>query len=626
MSMPNGPDGINPAAEFGVSGTGISGLPNRTQPNIVELLKQSKFPASSPWKNPAGMLAAGWNSILSAIGGAATNAVNALTQIAALIAGVGGTVIGHVVDFLNAAGANAATAIANASAAWANLQATLNAIKRGWSGIPDAEGSIEDVEVILGATRQVQYGLITVADLAAAPRNVAGWVSPNPVEEVSFPRFALETVINYGTSGTTAEMDQSGTTIPLAGSWGGGTASDLNNHSHNFTITATEERPRYQIAAGTMALAWVRIPQDRLINTVRFFAGGDTPPADLFVGLYKIDTTTGARTLIYDFGDVSGEVDTGPSAIFECTLEMSEDMMIDAGTELEVGILPVGGSYAVAGIRRTVMVPSPIIYPQASTELLAGQAVLPASITETALNHTSTHRVWASVGQALPETITPVTLIIDFDAYTATGNWVSPAVKNFGTSNALWRISDGVLYASGPATLGPSNYNKAFMPLQRCATDNMYAEIVIGSGWTGADSGERDRAYVRCNPEGTAAVEMEIHQDGTGPATITISTVDNLLGVGGTTRATSSAPLQANLGDRIRITAVHDEVAGYSTFTCLHNGDPIPGAEWADTGNVAARGVAWRRAAYSSSCASYSNQVYRAAGIDVFRAGDLALA
>lgn len=136
MSMPNGPGGINPAAEFGVSETGISGLPNRTQPNIVALLKQTKFPASSPWKNPAGMLAAGWNGILSSISGAATNAVNALTQIGTLIWKTGGNFIDDVGDFINAALSNANTALSNAGISLAGLQDFLDAIGSAFGGSP----------------------------------------------------------------------------------------------------------------------------------------------------------------------------------------------------------------------------------------------------------------------------------------------------------------------------------------------------------------------------------------------------------------------------------------------------------------------------------------------------------
>ncbi|MEH3129401.1 MAG: hypothetical protein PGN27_05490 [Mycolicibacterium neoaurum] len=332
--------------------------------------------------------------------------------------------------------------------------------------------------------------------------------------------------------------------------------------------------------------------KDRIANMVRFMAGGDTPTGPVLVGLYLIDPLTGNQTLVYDFGDVSAEVDTGP-LVYECALEMAEDMLVEAGALYAVGILPLGGSFTVAAILRQRSVPDPIIYPQGATELLAGQTELPATIAETSLNHDATHCIWVSVGQTVPTTITPVTLIADFDAYSNNGNWVSPAFKNFGTG--VWEIVDGALTAGGPPALFATEYKKAFVPLTRCATDNMFAEVVIGSGWSAEWNGAVVRAGVRCNAEGTAAVVMAIHQQGTGPATVTIESATNITEAG-TPRATSTATFQALPSDRFRIEAVHDPELDYTTYTCLRNGEPIAGAQWPDIDNLSPRGVAWRRA------------------------------
>ncbi|WP_160145477.1 hypothetical protein [Arthrobacter sp. SLBN-53] len=616
MSMPNGPGGINPSAEFGVSETGISDLPNRTQPNIVEILKSSKFPDTSPWKNPNGILAAGWGMVLSAISGAATNAVNAITQIANFIVHVGATTIEGVGDFLNHAAAQAQTAITNAALTLANLQATWNAAIRGWSGVPNAVGSAEDMEVIFGATRQLQFGQITLADLQNAPENAPFWESPNPFEDVSFIRRDLKPVVTY--TATTASMAASGTT--LIGATESAWRNPLNNHTHLVTIVPTLSKPVFTIPAGTLALSVIRVKKNRIANMVRFMAGGDTPTGPVLVGLYRIDPITGNQTLVYDYGDVSGEVDTGP-LVYECALEMAGDMLVEAGALYAVGILPLEASFTVAAVLRQRSVPDPIIYPQGATELLAGQTALPATITETTLNHDATHCIWVSVGQTVPTTITPVTLIADFDAYSNNGNWVSPAFKNFGTG--VWEIVDGALTAGGPPALFATDYKKAFVPLTRCATDNMFAEVVIGSaGWSAEWNGAVVRAGVRCNAEGTAAVVMAIHQQGTGPATVTIESATNIIEAG-TPRATSTATFQALPSDRFRIEAVHDPDLDYTTYTCLRNGEPIAGAQWPDIDNLSPRGVAWRRAMGGSNAATWNFALQRAAAIDLFRAGDL---
>lgn len=205
-----------------------------------------------------------------------------------------------------------------------NIQGVLNGIVRGWRGIPDAAGSADDVQVILGEARQVQFGLITLGDLNAAPKNAPFWVSPNPFEDVSFPRSQLQAVPSAGTS----------------------------------------TRPLFTIPAGTLALGAVRVGTDVanstgiVRNTVRFIAGGDTPGGALLCGLYKIDPTTGTTTLVYDFGDVSDEVDTG-AKLYECSLEMTADITAEAGELFQIGLLPIGASFTVAGIPRSEIVPGP---------------------------------------------------------------------------------------------------------------------------------------------------------------------------------------------------------------------------------------------------------------------------
>lgn len=468
-----------------------------------------------------------------------------------------------------------------------NIQGVLNGIVRGWRGTPDAVGSAEDVQVILGEARRVQFGLITLGDLSAAPKNAPFWVSPNPFEDVSFPRSQLQA-------------------IPAAG---------------------TPLRPLYTIPAGTLALGAVRVGTDVadstgvVRNAVRFIAGGDTPGGALLCGLYKLDPTTGTTTLMYDFGDVSDEVDTG-AKLYECSLEMTADITAEAGELFQIGLLPIGASFTVAGIPRSEIVPDPVIYPQAATELVSGQSSLPSSVTDASMDHSATHRIWVSLGVALTDTVQPVTIAIDFNAYANNGNWSSPSCANFQNDwNAVWTIQDGKLRLSGAGSLWVTYYRKASLVLQRCDTDNMYAEIVIGSDWTNADSGYTDLAYVRSNISGTEAVGMFVRQKGIDDAVVTIQTA-GLLSTG-TTRATSSTSFKADIGDVFRIEAVHDDAAGYSTFTCYRNGVPIPGAVWADTGNIAPRGVAWRRVAFGADGVSYSFNVFTAAAIDAFRAGDL---
>jgi hypothetical protein len=446
-----------------------------------------------------------------------------------------------------------------------------------WGG-----GVQSDLTLILGEVQQVKFGLITLADLASTRRRVPYWVSPNPFEYVSFPRALVKR--DDGT------------------------------------------KPVFTIPAGTLALGAVTIEEATTNNQVRFIAGGNTPPTHVYVGLWKVDQTTGDLTMVYNFGDVRSEIDTG-SLTYEVALEMTTDMLLDEGEIMMVGILPVGGSFTVGAVTRQQIVPSPVLYPQAATELLSGLTTLPASdIADSALDHTSTHRILVSVGQALPETISPIYGTIDFDTYGNTNDWVSSAVVNFKSSSpARWRILDGVLTAYGTENFGALDYEIGFIVKQKCATDDMFSEFVVGSGWTNVVT-RSSRTYVHCANDGSSAVGLFVAQDGTGNAAVTIQTVTSMSTRTGTVRATGTDVFSAVVDDVFRLEAVADELTGQFTYTGYRNGDPITDCTWTDLSGVAPSGVAWRRAGYGSGMFTNLNVRYYAAGADEFRFGDLSAA
>ena len=146
------------------------------------------------------------------------------------------------------------TKILNLPNLFGDFQGVLNAAKRIRTGVPDAVGSVSDVEVTFGEVRQIKLGQVTMADLNAAPNNRPFWLSPNAWEDASFPRFALQPYTTYSGGGGTVAVD---------GSTAGGTAT--NGHTHlNGSLsvdipapTPTTNKPLYTIASGTLALATV---------------------------------------------------------------------------------------------------------------------------------------------------------------------------------------------------------------------------------------------------------------------------------------------------------------------------------------------------------------------------------
>lgn len=453
----------------------------------------------------------------------------------------------------------------------------------GWGHVTEwSTGVTDGIQIIQGDVQQVQYAQITLADLANTRRRVPFWVSPNPFEYVSFPRSEL-------------------------GLEAGG-------------------KPLYTIPAGTMAFTTVSIDEDTTNNQVRFITDGSAPPAHVYCGLYSVDQTTGDKTLVYDFGDVRGSIDTG-SLMYEVALEMTADMLLDGGTIMSVGILPTGGSLKVAGIPRTQIVPTPGIYPQGATELLASQTVLPSTVSDSSLDFTASKRIWCSVGQTLPEFINPITIIIDFSAYPDTTKWSSPSVQNFrSTADTWWTIRNGILVTAGNFYFGPLTYRDAFLCMTKFATDNNFAEFDIKSAWATTET-HQSHVFLRSSNTGSESVALVVDQKGTGNATITIQTMTSLTSFSGATvRATGTSSISTGIDDTLRLEAVKDETTGVSTYTGYYNGSPIPGCSWPDTGGAASSGIAWRRGGYGSSEAMYGNIHHRAAGAGVFRCGDLSIA
>lgn len=500
----------------------------------------------------------------------------------------------------------------NAQATAQKAQDTIDSIVRGWRADLTATGSVEDLQVVFGEARQVKYGLLTVADLANAPKNVPFWVSPNPFEEVAFPRSELQSVLTY--TGTQS-MSASGTKLPLTEPTWSMLRDALNGHVHS--LSSSYLRPRFTIFSGTIALAAIRMTSNRIVNSARFIAGGDTPPTNVYAAIMEIDPATGNMQKVYDFGDIRAEIPTGP-LLYEVGLETTGDIVATEGAILALALLPIGGSFTVAGVPRSQIVPTVTIYPQAATELLTGQTAIPETILETALDHSSSFRMWAAIGQVVPETITPVTLVTSFDAYTDTANWVSPAFVYRGNSGARFRINEGNLVCYGTAQIAPRDYWKQATALTPCATNDMYSEAALGGEWSNQDWAQAVNLFVRLSQSGENGAVARIYQIGNnnGAGGVIISSMaDGVL----TEQVAVTNAFDALPTDTFRLEAVD------STYTVLRNGEPVPGAVWVDDTGVVDVGAAWRRVGFGSAATTWNNYVYRSAPIDVWVGGDIAI-
>lgn len=508
---------------------------------------------------------------------------------------------------------------------------TLNKIVGGYRRDSAITGQTPaDVEEVMLSVGQeilvAQESTITLANQANAPKNVPFWVSPNRFEEVSFPRVDLQPVPTYS-MGALSTGAGSGLTV-LDANWGAEERDAVRGHTHSVTgggLSLVYNKPLYGIPAGTLALTAVTMTQDRLINVGRFLAGGGTPPATaLYVGLYSIDPTTGLMTLVYDYGDQKGNINTGAD-LYETALNLPSDMLADAGAMFALGILPVGGAFSVGAVRRQSISTAAVIYPKAATELVSGLSSLPATVADAEMSHTATHRIWVSLGQAVesvPEDNSPVTLSMTFNVAN-TSSWSSPSFTQYGNASSNFTVEDGQIYGGGPTGLFiDATYWRSALCLTPVHTNDHMAEITLGTGWDdGAYSYATDRAYVRCNSSGTSGVCL--HVDATsGTVRVRIATIANLTSLG-TVRVTASG-IPYVVGDRFSIRAVGNVYTVYRNDSPIldGNGDPVA---WIDSDNAVPIGKAWRRTAFGSGSRCTNGFArHMPAHIDSFKAADLA--
>lgn len=599
----------------------LTGLPAAVDKTVDDLKAALQ---NIPQANVAGLAAALASAgqdirdaIVNAITGGSGTGHSTADVIAALL-----NIPQHLISGLEDDLADAGDAIADV---WDDVRDTWNKVVGGYRRTTVTGQTSSDVEEVMISVGQeilvAQESTITLANQANAPRNVPFWVSPNRFEEVSFPRALLQPVPTYSMSALSTGAG-SGLTV-LDANWGAEERDAVRGHTHSVTgggLSVVYNKPLYGIPAGTLALTAVTMTQDRLINVGRFLAGGGTPPATaLYVGIFSIDPATGLMTLVYDYGDQKGNINTGAD-LYETALNLPNDMLADAGAMFALGILPVGGAFSVGAVRRQPISTAAVIYPKAATELVSGLSSLPATVADAEMTHTATHRIWVSLGQAVesvPEDNSPVTLSMTFNVAN-TSSWSSPSFTQYGNASSNFTVDTGQIYGGGPTVLfGDVTYWRSALCLTPVHTNDHMAEITLGTGWDDNAYGySTDRAYVRCNASGTSGVCL--HVDATGGAVrVRIANISDLVSLG-TVRATV-AGIPYVVGDRFSIRAVGNVYQAY------RNDDPIPGAVWTDSGNVVPVGKAWRRTAFGSGSRCTNGFVrYVPAHIDSFKAADLA--
>jgi len=557
--------------------------------------------------NPASVLGpisqsmvTGLQSALSGVNNFVQSLIDAIVSALRRIPIVGGTLadivadIGDLLDFVDE------TALEG--------QHTRESIVGGYRRSPAPGATTVDVENVMTDISTdivvAQDSAITLANLANAPKNVPFWVSPDPFEDVAFPRAMLtpRQSINVGIG-------------PTGSVWSGSAGSTAHTHSNpSPTVTTDYVIPAVAGADGDQYFNAIRTTYNRIYNTIGFITSGGTPPATVYAALYRIDPETGEATMEYDFGNVSAHILTG-SGLVDQRLTMDHDIIANEGDLWAVSILPVGGSLGFGAIRRSDMGYTGI-YPRYATARLTGRTFMPVSVAGDDFV-SSNFRVWACLGQAHEEDTSPVTLVETFNA-ADTADWRSNNWNRW-VSHYSYRlgIKGGRLYLDNGAAIAALTVAGSALHRTLLHTSDHACEITIGSGWDAAAYGHATtRAYVRCRSNGSGGVAMHLDNDGT-QTRLRIATISTMTEVG-TVRATVTG-LNAAVGDRFRIQAEG------STYRCFRNDEPIPGAVWEDTAGIIPQTPAFRAVGcgVGNRRAILLGPISESAYIDHWRAYDL---
>lgn len=146
---------------------------------------------------------------------------------------------------------------------------------------------------------------------------------------------------------------------------------------------------------GRLYLIPVTASVDREYQSLKFGLQG-TSMTNCYVGVYSIDTATGAATLISNLGDVKGSLS---GSVEQQSLALPASISAARGDNFYIGILQVGGT--AAGLKRSSLTDNmtdyPTSYPQFYGNIVAGTlGSLPSSIT--AGNITASTRFWGALG------------------------------------------------------------------------------------------------------------------------------------------------------------------------------------------------------------------------------------
>ena len=312
------------------------------------------------------------------------------------------------------------------------------------------------------------------AAIVDVPNNIAMWMTLNPLEDPTFPRFFLNRTVK---------------------SVGDKTSSDTHNafSGHNHSVINNRD-PFYLPAKGRMELGYIRVPRNRSYDTVGIIVGAESNPCPMYVAVYHMKND-GSLESVWMSGNISGlitsqktEYRMNLTEIFEGE-EQPKSMLNQGGDYVAIGVLQTGNGNVrgIAGIEMdSVAIPAGIIPKKQNAMFVAGSNP-PDKIAGSAIDFdNSTYAPWFCMGQKLSNDPPPkIKLGPDFFDRQDGGLGVNWATRgNIGITDGAAGVRGGNDGVRSALWVRPTN------------TDNHAVEVIVKNE---SSAGPRSCVILRSN-------------------------------------------------------------------------------------------------------------------------------
>lgn len=417
----------------------------------------------------------------------------------------------------------------------------------------------------------------TKADKDDIPTDVPGYVSLNPLEDVTFPRADLVKVPTIANRQTSNEAGDS-----------------YHSHSHNAEITWVA--PTHQPYNGRLDIGYINTLRPRIYNTVGWIIAAQavSNPASFHVAIYKMEKDADGfpngrlRTIWVSPTNAAIQNTFGGNAQ-DIRVNLGVDIVAAPGDWYAVALLQLqdSGANVIRNLlgKNLATIPESGVHPRRPVMTLGGQSGFPTPIDPQYLDTASDSLPWMCLGQSRGLMKAFLSDLFDRPDQPGLGtNWsvYGVGMKILLHSAVCNRINRGNLTSrqeDRSAGLWSMPYN----------TESQYVRgRVTGFDRSNASLEDNPRAQLllRSNSDGNVSVRLGIRW---GLIEIRVYNAANPYGI---TRTSTTFTWLAGQLAELRVT--NDPGTGHSIYTAYV--DSVPRISWSDQWSENPRGSGFQRA------------------------------